>query len=128
MSKEEDDTKLTARRLPPIHRIKEPLMRHASTRIRWFSALGYTNAEIHKHLGVRYQQVRNVLTTTPKRMAREDVPPLEFSVMDVETDLEAMESQALVDNMAAQRAEDRAARKRARRRQDIDEEGEADDG
>lgn len=116
------------RALPPIHRIVEPSMHHMSTRIRWFSALGYTNAEIHKHLGVRYQQVRNVLTTTPKRMAREDVPPLEFSVMDVETDLEAMESQALVDNMAAQRAEDRAARKRARRRQDIDEEGEADDG
>jgi hypothetical protein len=103
------------RNLPPIHRVKEPKMVHTSTRIRWFAALGYEKGEIHRHLGVRYQQVRNVLTTSPKRMAREDLPPLKFEVFDVETDLEAMEAQALVDNMAAQRLQDREARKASRR-------------
>lgn len=101
------------RALPPIHRIKEPQMLYMSTRIRWFYALGYTVGEIHNHLGLRYQQVRNVVTTQPKRASREDVPALDIEVFDVETDLEAMEAQALVDNMAAQRAEERALKKKS---------------
>lgn len=105
--------------LPPIHRIREPHMHHMSTRIRWFKALGYEVKEISAFLGVRYQQVRNVVTTQPKRMAREDLPPLTVELLDLETDLEAMESQALTQQMAAQRSQDRSARKetnKARRR------------
>lgn len=99
------------RALPPIHRIREPAMHHMSTRIRWFKALGYEVKEIAAFLGVRYQQVRNVVTTQPKRMAREDLPALTIELLDLETDLEAMEAQALQMNMAAQRAQDRSARK-----------------
>lgn len=99
--------------LPPIHRIKEPPMLYMSTRIRWFYSLGYKVGEIHNHLGLRYQQVRNVVTTEPKRAAREDIPPPTYELLDVETDLEAMEAQALVDNMAAQRAEERSLKKKS---------------
>lgn len=105
-------------RLPPIHRIKEPPMRHASTRIRWYRGLGYEVKEIASYLGVRYQQVRNVVTTEPKRAAREDLPAFVIELLDLETDLEAMENQALMTEMAAQRAQDRQAKKatnRARR-------------
>lgn len=113
------------RNLPPIHRIKEPRMQHMSTRIRWFYGMGYKIGEIHKHLGVRYQQVRNVVTTEPKRAMREDVPAFVLEVLDLDTDLELMEQQALVDQMAAQRAEDRAERKRVnRRRREAREAGE----
>ncbi|MEB3029694.1 hypothetical protein VJI72_07850, partial [Parvimonas micra] len=55
------------RALPPIHRVKPPEMHHMSTKIRWYIALGYTVGEVSKFLGLRYQQVRNVATTTPKR-------------------------------------------------------------
>ena len=97
--------------LPPIHRIKEPPMHHMSTRIRWYKGLGYEVKEISAYLGVRYQQVRNVVTTEPKRAAREDLPAYVIELLDLETDLEAMESQALTNEMAAQRAQDRQARK-----------------
>lgn len=114
-----DSVEQGAPSLPPIHRIKEPPMHHMSTRIRWYRALGYEVKEISAYLGVRYQQVRNVVTTQPKRMAREDLPALTVELLDLETDLEAMEAQALQMNMAAQRNQDRQARKetnKARRR------------
>lgn len=98
--------------LPPIHRVREPKMAHTSTRIRWFAALGYKPLEIHKLLGVRYQQVRNVLNTEPKRAAREDLPPLTIELYDLSTDLELMEDAALTENMAAQRLSDQKERSR----------------
>lgn len=104
--------------LPPIHRVREPKMHHMSTRIRWYKGLGYEVKEIASYLGVRYQQVRNVVTTEPKRAAREDLPAFVIELLDLETDLEAMEAQALTVEMAAQRAQDRQAKKatnRARR-------------
>lgn len=101
--------------LPPIHRIVEPQMTHTSTRIRWFIGLGYTVAEVSRFLGVRYQQVRNVATTEPKRAAREDLPPFEVRVWDVDDDLEAMDKHALEGAMQAQRGERlKAARSRRR--------------
>ena len=102
--------------LPPIHHIKQHKMQHMSTKIRWFCGLGYTVKEVSSFLGVRYQQVRNVATTTPKRAAREDVPPFIIETFDVEDDLEAMEAHALEVEMAAQREQDRKARKDARRK------------
>ena len=104
---------------PPLARLKMPDMQHASTKIRWLVALGYPPKEIAPFLGVRYQMVRNVMNTEPKRAAREDLPPLDVEVLDIETDLEAMERQALEQEMAAQRAEARGAQRatnRARRK------------
>ena len=70
--------------LPPISHIKPPEMRHNSTKIRWYLGLGYTVKEVATFLGVRYQQVRNVGTTTPKRAAREDVPPYIIETWEVD--------------------------------------------
>lgn len=100
--------------LPPISHIKPPEMRHTSTKIRWYLGLGYTVKEVSVFLGVRYQQVRNVGITAPKRAAREDVPPLKIETWEVDDDLEAMEAHALEEQMAAQRDQDRAARKKSR--------------
>lgn len=97
--------------LPPITHIKPPTMRHLSTKIRWYLGLGYTVKEVSNLLGVRYQQVRNVAVQEPKRAAREDVPPYVIELYDVEDDLEAMEHHALEQQMAAQREQDRKARK-----------------
>ena len=93
------------RTLPPIHRVKEPHMEHMSTRIRWFAGLGYTVGEIQKFLGLRYQQVRNVVTTIPKRAAREDLPALVLELHELDDDLEAMDKHAMMIEMQAQRGE-----------------------
>lgn len=113
---DEEAAKATpARALPPIHRVKEPYMQHASTRIRWYQALGYTPLEIHKGLGIRYQQVRNVLNTEPKRATREDLPSLEIETWELDDDADAMASHALDVEMAAQRLEDLKKRASANR-------------
>lgn len=88
-------------------------MQHTSTKIRWYAALGYKPAEIQKRLGVLYQQVRNVMTTVPKRAAREDLPPLVIELLAIDDDLEAMDKHHLEAQMAAQRIEDRKNRARA---------------
>lgn len=110
--------------LPPIHHIKEPPMQHTSTRIRWYHSLGYKPAEIQKRLGVLYQQVRNVITTIPKRAAREDLPPPVIELMELDDDLEAMDKHHMELQMAAQRDQDRKNRAKQRtgaiRRQDRD--------
>lgn len=112
--------------LPPIHRVKEPPMRHMSTRIRWYIGLGYSVKEISKFLGVLYQQVRNVATTLPKRAAREDVPAYIIECWELEDDLEAMESHALQVEMAAQRSQHRQERKLLnQKRKDLAKEAEA---
>lgn len=89
-------------------------MQHLSTRIRWYFALGYKPAEIQKRTGVLYQQVRNVITTKPKRAAREDLPPLVVEVVEVDDDLEAMDKHFLEQEMAAQRISDRKQRAKDR--------------
>jgi hypothetical protein len=118
--------------LPPIAHIKPPDMKHTSTKIRWYLGLGYTVKEVSGFLGVRYQQVRNVGVGTPKRAAREDVPPFVIECWEVDDDLEAMEAHALEEQMAAQRQQDREARKQSRRgkgpqRLDLENETEIDD-
>lgn len=116
------------RNLPPIHRLKAPEMEHMSTRIRWYHALGYTVGEIHKFLGVRYQQVRNIVTTTPKRAAREDVPALVIQLWEVDDDLEAMDKFHLEAEMAAQRAEHRGERRALNKARRAEEDAEAQFG
>jgi hypothetical protein len=114
-----------ARQLPPIHRIKPPKMQHNATKIRWYLGIGYTVKEVSNFLGIRYQQVRNVGVTAPKRAAREDVPPYVIELFDIEDDFEAMEHAALEQQMMAQRNQDRQARRDHRlKRNKIDGEAE----
>lgn len=89
--------------LPPIHRIRLPEVRNRSTLIRWLSALGYPVKEIAQVLNVRYQQVRNVLHTPPKRAAREDMPSLEFQTWDLVDDVQAILDAELERSLSAQR-------------------------
>jgi hypothetical protein len=98
--------------LPPITHLKIPEMRHTSTKIRWLLGMGYKVKEVSDFLGVRYQQVRNVGTTNPKRAAREDVPAYVVETLEIDDDLEAMDKHFLEIEMAQQRKQDRDARKR----------------
>lgn len=72
------------RYLPPIHRLKIPATTTQTARIRWLFELGYEIKEISRGLGVRYQQVRNMVTTIPKRAAREDLPPLTVELLEMD--------------------------------------------
>lgn len=103
--------------LPPIGHIKPPEMKHTSTKIRWYCGLGYTIKEVSNFLGVRYQQVRNVASTSPKRAAREDVPPYKIELWELDDDLEAMDKHAMEQQMSAQREETREARRAMKRKQ-----------
>jgi hypothetical protein len=106
-----------ANKLPPIARIVIPdAAKLTSTKIRWLAALGYEPREIHHKLGVRYQQVRNVLTQPPKRMAREDLPPLEIRLFELGDDLEAMDQHAFQEEMAAHRKESNKNRREINRK------------
>lgn len=103
--------------LPPIYRIKLPETRTKSALIRWLWELGYSVKAISGSLGIRYQQVRNVVTTEPKRATREDMPELVIELAD-DTDV--------VDMLLGEALE--ADFKRARKHSDLrDEDGGEDD-
>jgi hypothetical protein len=109
--------------LPPIHRLKLPETRTQSALIRWLWELGYPVKAIHKGLNVRYQQVRNIVTTEPKRAAREDMPPLRIELAEMEDVVDTLLGQALeADFLAARKAE----RRKRRENIDTDEEEEED--
>lgn len=112
--REKDEVVLDKRGLPPIGRIRMPQgIKVTSTKIRWLDSVGYLAREIAPYLGVRYQQVRNVLQNPPKRAAREDLPPPVVEVLELSHDmLEIADEQHLEMQMAAQRNEHRAERKR----------------
>lgn len=117
-----DEVKMDKRGLPPIARIKMPEMKIVSTRIRWLHSVGYEVREIAPFLGCRYQQVRNVLQTPPKRAAREDVPPPIIEVLRLSEDmLEIADEESLRQNMASQRSSHLAERKATnkKRRQSV---------
>lgn len=105
---------LDKRGLPPISRIRIPDgAKITSTKIRWLSGIGYLPKEIAPYLGVRYQQVRNVLTNLPKRAAREDVPPLVVDIISlVGDDYEHMDRHHLDLELAAGRNERLSARRK----------------
>jgi len=71
-----EDGSIVTQPLPPIHTIVIPETKTQSATIRWLANLGYEVKEISAYLGIRYQQVRNIVTTIPKRAAREDSPDL----------------------------------------------------
>lgn len=108
-NEDEDEEALDKRGLPPIARIKMPEgAKITSTKIRWLAGVGYEPKEIAPYLGVRYQQVRNVLTNPPKRASREDVPPLVVERLSVcDDDLENMDRHFFELEMQAHRAESR---------------------
>jgi hypothetical protein len=106
MTEEQPREKLVIDSLPPIHMVKMPAtMRVMSTKIRWLAALGYPRAEIQKQLGLRYQQVRNVLHNLPKRAAREDLPPLVIELYDPVDDIQAIMDSELEKSMKVVRKE-----------------------
>lgn len=73
----EPDGSLRKGALPPIGDILIPKTTTKSALIRWLYALGYSVREIYGFLGCKYQMVRNIVTTIPKRAAREDLPAME---------------------------------------------------
>lgn len=88
--------------LPLITAIEMPATLTKSARIRWLHTLGYTVAEIYGFLGCKYQMVRNIVTTVPKRAAREDLPPLKVRYREVNDEIQdaldgALEASLLVD-------------------------------
>lgn len=122
----DEEVVLDKRGLPPISRIKMPDGANiTSTKIRWLSGVGYEPREIAPFLGVRYQQVRNVLTNPPKRASREDVPPLVVEIVSLaDDDLEHMDKYWFDREMEAHRGESRktqratnAARRKLRKQE-----------
>jgi hypothetical protein len=81
-------------------------MQHTSTKIRWYLGLGYEVREVAKFLGVKYQQVRNVGVTEPKRAAREDVPPYEITLYDLGDEVDALLDAELERSLMAGRNQD----------------------
>lgn len=93
--------------LPPIHRIKMPETRTQTAKIRWLHALGYEVKEIASALNVRYQQVRNMVTTIPKRAAREDLPELVIELLDIEDEVDMLLDAELDRGFAEERKRNR---------------------
>ena len=113
----EEEVKFDKRGLPPIGRIKMPSMKITSTQIRWLDSVGYEPREIAPYLGVRYQQVRNVLQNPPKRAAREDLPPPVVEVMALSDDmLEIADEEAMRRELAASRNQHLKERRETNRR------------
>ena len=71
-----EDGSVVVQPLPPIESIEIPSTTTKSATIRWLASLGYEVKVIAHYLGVRYQMVRNIVTTVPKRAAREDLPEM----------------------------------------------------
>lgn len=92
---ETEDGKKETRYLPPIYRLQMPETRTKSALIRWLWELGYDVKTISKGLDIRYQQVRNIITTEPKRAAREDLPPLSYELIEVEDVVDMLLGEAL---------------------------------
>jgi hypothetical protein len=109
---EPDEEALTSREgkyLPPIHRIKMPVTRTQTARIRWLYELGYKVKDISNGLNVRYQQVRNMVTTIPKRAAREDLPELKIELVEMEDVVDML----LGDELERTHLEDRKQQEKA---------------
>lgn len=102
--------------LPPIYRIRLPETRTKSALIRWLWELGYSVKAISGSLGIRYQQVRNVVTTEPKRATREDMPELMIVLADATDVVDMLLGEALEADF-----------RRARKNRDHDGDGDSDD-
>lgn len=121
------DGTIVAGQLPPMSDIYKPPTLTKSALIRWLNKLGYTVGEIHKGLGIKYQMVRNITTTIPKRAAREDLPPLVITYLPEKDFLEAALDGALEASLLTERKERLKAQKQLLR-QDYEQEMEDDEG
>lgn len=90
--------------LPPLKMCKMPEgVRTWSARVRWALAMGWEVKEIANTWGLRYQMVRNVKVTEPKRAAREDMPPLKWELLNPVDDVQAIMDAELDRSLAAGR-------------------------
>lgn len=99
--------------LPPIGMIVITKTKTQSNTIRWLAALGYEIKQISACLGIRYQQVRNIVTTIPKRAAREDLPPL---IVEYKPETDALDD-AMDGALEASLLAERKARQKNNREQ-----------
>lgn len=107
--------------LPPINRIKIPSTSTKSATVRWLVQLGYSVGDISNHLGIRYQMVRNIKVTEPKRAAREDMPPLVVEYLPETDEIQDALDGALEADMVAARKERKKAEKEERRNQGLED-------
>lgn len=113
--------------LPPITDIVLPTTTTKSALIRWLYRVGYEPKEIYVFLGIKYQMVRNIITTTPKRAAREDLPPLIIEYKEQGDVIDDALDGALDESlMAGRRERNRQRKEQLRYNPDLetDEEGE----
>jgi hypothetical protein len=100
---------------PPIEKIEMPKCVTKSALIRWLIWMGYEVAEVARYLGIKYQMVRNIKTTVPKRAAREDLPPpIIYLKQEVDVFAQGMDG-ALDESLMQERRERKAAEKMQRR-------------
>lgn len=128
----QDDGVIAVGHLPPINLIVVPSTLTKSATIRWLNALGYEVKEIYQFLGIRYQMVRNIINTIPKRAAREDLPPLQVRYKPEQDPIEGGLDAALDESLMQERRDRRkAARMHGRptgNRADQEDEDEGEDG
>lgn len=107
--------------LPPIHRIQLPQTKTQSALIRWLWIVGYQVKDISRGLNVRYQQVRNIITTEPKRAAREDMPPLEVCLAELEDVVDTLLGDELErTHLEARKQDVRDQKRRARAERELE--------
>lgn len=104
--------------LPPIIRIKIPKTQTQSALIRWLAGVGYQTKDIAKFLDKRYQQVRNILVTQPKRAAREDLPELVIELADMPDAVDMLLDMGLERTFAEERQGKKKRMRDAQRRAD----------
>lgn len=107
--------------LPPINKIRIPNTNTKSATIRWLAELGYEVKDISNHLGLRYQMVRNIKTTIPKRAAREDLPEQVVEYLPETDEIQDALDGALEAGMLEARRERKAAAKEERRQQGLED-------
>lgn len=76
--------------LPLLKDIQLPVSKTKSHTIRWLWAVGYTVQQISNGLGIKYQMVRNIAYSEPKRAAREDLGSLDVRLKPTLTNLELL--------------------------------------
>ena len=116
-----EDGEVVTQPLPPINTIRIPSTKTKSATIRWLVGLGYEVKDISNHLGIRYQMVRNVATTVPKRAAREDLPEDIIEYLPPNDEIQDALDGALEQSLMEGRRERKKAAKEERRNQGLED-------
>jgi len=97
-----------------------PETKTQTAKVRWLHELGYEIKDISKGLGVRYQQVRNMVLTQPKRAAREDMPPLKIELLEMEDVVDSLLGDELErTHQEARKQQRRDIKQQARRAREL---------